>query len=888
MLSRRFLHSSARTTGRLVNASVSVDASLGVAPPPAPLPPLERTFTPTRPARATAAPAVAALKPIRRNQPTPAQAHAPEVPHRPEADGESVLAWRLANRAARRSTGASEQLQREEEELQTAAQLDLFLLRSLSQFSATPPPSSDVGGEAGRARLTSLPELVKQRRETARTVIETAVLEYEPTPSPLRRVRLDGKAGPVQEAVDAADEQDGTVVVAHVLGGKESRVSVCSGFAVGKVGAGEGQMVMTCAHTLDGMEQHLDAAAPGTPSATFVLTSSGHAYTVDSILSSLPGSDLLVLRLSPRPINPSTIPVRRLRSLPVNPYPSPTTSSVSVHRYLNPLSRLRRKLQKLPEREWDEGRVVEYHDSRGRTAETGTYDELGMMWLDATPTPGSSGGPVVCRKTGSVVGVTRGSSHKYGERRSYGFATPAEKIFELFPLPHFKTTAQRQAEREAAAAAAAAAATAAAPKSAGATVSPPPVIFSRFTSSPLPPTIPLPPLPMSTSPYALFTGASNPYAIPQDLRDKLQGKTREPPASFTHPPPSLTLDPAPSPGKTHRTLTDRLALLEGKNEMLLDGMSRQALRIQELEWRLDDLVLKGEGEKREAGLQTEDSEEGEKGKEREGEGAPPAVEPDVYVPLRALFRPPIDDCVEMIPSASHHGRRSFAAAILNAQGSAPEGTAAPAVSRRAGEAGTQLAGAREEALQEDVRRAEEAQAAKEEDTKEEEEKAYEGTSRWAAAAAPHAAHCPGAPHISLETPFETQQALLHRRDLFHRRVCGRLDDLLHPGRAVGPVMEGGEMPTLRGRTGLGAEERESRAEGDNGEVAEEKKTGDGEKERPASTEEAAADETDFVFVSLPSSEDGAVAGEREKDVEAEEKEEEPTVVDGETPLTAIE
>ncbi|GAA5837463.1 hypothetical protein JCM11251_002114 [Rhodosporidiobolus azoricus] len=455
MLSRRLLHSSARSTGRLVNSSISIDPSFGVAPPPAPLPPIERTFTPTRPHPATSS-FEAELKPIRRGgQQALTQARAPEAPHR-AADGEDpTLAWRLQNRAARRSSGASEQLQREDEERQTAASLDLFLLRSLAQFSAAPATEVGVGS---RPRLTSLNELVKQRQEKTRSVIETAVLEYEPTPSPFRRVRLDGKSGPVQEAVDAADEQDGIVVVAHVLGGQESRVSVCSGFAVGKVGKGEGQMVMTCGHTLDGMERHLDAAAPGTPSATFVLTSSGHAYTADSVLSSLPASDLLVLRLSPQPINPSSIPVRRLRSLPVNPYPSPTSSGVSVHRYLNPLSRLRRKLQKLPEREWDQGRVVEYQDSAGRTAETGTYDELGMMWLDATPTPGSSGGPVVCRETGSVVGVTRGSFHKYGERRSYGFATPAEKIFELFPLPHFKTTAQRQAEREAAAAAAAAAA----------------------------------------------------------------------------------------------------------------------------------------------------------------------------------------------------------------------------------------------------------------------------------------------------------------------------------------------------------------------------------------------------------------------------------------------
>lgn len=40
-----------------------------------------------------------------------------------------------------------------------------------------------------------------------------------------------------------------------------------------------------------------------------------------------------------------------------------------------------------------------------------------------------------------------GSTHKYGERQEYGFATPSERIFEMFRLPGFKTTAEREAER---------------------------------------------------------------------------------------------------------------------------------------------------------------------------------------------------------------------------------------------------------------------------------------------------------------------------------------------------------------------------------------------------------------------------------------------------------
>ncbi|GAA5969616.1 hypothetical protein JCM11641_008179 [Rhodosporidiobolus odoratus] len=452
MLSHRYLHSTTRTTARLVGSSLSVAPDFAhTAPPPPPPSPTPRTpFNPSRPPRPPAASGTEALTST--PPASPAQPTAKQPPHRPsgnKADG--VLEWRFENREARRGSGFIEQEAqkvRDEEEVQTGVALDLFLLRTLAQLDA------EVGGEGGGGReLTSLHELVKQRRDNAHRVVEDATLQYEPTPPPARRVRLDGKAGAVETSslsATGAGEQDGIVVVAHVLGGEDTRVSVCSGFAVGKVGETEGQMILTCAHTLDSIERFVTSSppSPSTPSATFVLTSSGHVYTVTSLLSSLPDSDLLLLKLSNSPINPSSIPVRRLRSLPINPYPSPTNTGVSVHRYLNPLSRLSRKLQKLPEREWEEGRIAEYKDSAGRDAKPGTYDELACMWLDATPTPGSSGGPVVCRETGSVVGVTRGSSHKYGERQQYGFATPGERILEMFPIPGFKTTAQRHAERE--------------------------------------------------------------------------------------------------------------------------------------------------------------------------------------------------------------------------------------------------------------------------------------------------------------------------------------------------------------------------------------------------------------------------------------------------------
>lgn len=56
--------------------------------------------------------------------------------------------------------------------------------------------------------------------------------------------------------------------------------------------------------------------------------------------------------------------------------------------------------------------------------------------IDILPTPGSSGGPLVST-AGSVTALIRGSRMAFGDVRSVGFATPAEKLFEMFQLPGF-------------------------------------------------------------------------------------------------------------------------------------------------------------------------------------------------------------------------------------------------------------------------------------------------------------------------------------------------------------------------------------------------------------------------------------------------------------------
>ncbi|GAA5899747.1 hypothetical protein JCM8208_004553 [Rhodotorula glutinis] len=426
----RLLHTTARTHARLLNPSTSISPDHGRAaapPPPAPV-----------------------WKPSSARAPRPPPAPTHKGPLRPDTEAQALLARLgssspppppapLRQPAPRAPAPVAAQ---SADELERAATLDTFLLRTLAQLS-----ERGGGGRAGAG--VDLHTLLRQHREREGTVLSDATLSYEPTPGPSRRVRLDGRAGSAHgEASGGVVEQDGTVVVAHVLGGKEPRVSVCSGFALGQSAGGEGQLILTAAHTLESLQKSLNLSDPLVPSATFVLASSGHVWTCSSLASSSSSADVLLLRLSPSPINASSsTPTPPLRTLPVNPYPPPPSSQVALHTYINPLSRLRRKLAREPERAWTRGRIAEYKDAMGRTAEVGTYDELAAMWLDCHPTEGSSGGPVVDCESGSVVGVTRGSTHAHGERGAYGFATPAERIFELFRLPGFKTTAEREADK---------------------------------------------------------------------------------------------------------------------------------------------------------------------------------------------------------------------------------------------------------------------------------------------------------------------------------------------------------------------------------------------------------------------------------------------------------
>lgn len=122
---------------------------------------------------------------------------------------------------------------------------------------------------------------------------------------------------------------------------------------------------------------------PTSRSATLIFSASGHTYYATSVLSSLPMSDLVLFSVSPAPDESKTRP-RRIRTLPVNPYPASveavarvplasfpglagTTGSMrngsprietSAPPELSPVSR-----------EWVQGSVLGYRDRAGREAQ---------------------------------------------------------------------------------------------------------------------------------------------------------------------------------------------------------------------------------------------------------------------------------------------------------------------------------------------------------------------------------------------------------------------------------------------------------------------------------------------------------------------------------------
>lgn len=119
-------------------------------------------------------------------------------------------------------------------------------------------------------------------------------------------------------------------------------------------------------------------AAP--PSTTIVLSTEGLVWTTQSVSTALPSSDMIIFQLSDTPVrSPAsqnispTGRVPRLTSLPVNPYPTPVGSPVSVFSFRNPVQWAASTTtgpagRSLPKHAWTQGTVTEYRDPIGKEA----------------------------------------------------------------------------------------------------------------------------------------------------------------------------------------------------------------------------------------------------------------------------------------------------------------------------------------------------------------------------------------------------------------------------------------------------------------------------------------------------------------------------------------
>lgn len=221
-----------------------------------------------------------------------------------------------------------------------------------------------------------------------------------------------------KNTTDKSDLARGIVTVAHVLPAKD-QVILASGFAIL-----DGGLIVTCAHTFYQAARHLSSSQPDHQSQSLIITHEGEVIRVASVESHLSISDLALLRLQQG---------RTITSLPVDPYPAPISTLLLSYEFVNAsLSSI-----SLPQisYSWKPAEVLFYKDRCGQETAPGTYDELSSMVYSHPPTNGSSGGPIVHKDTGSVVGIVRGSEMPFSNRKLVGFAIPSESLFEAFKLP---------------------------------------------------------------------------------------------------------------------------------------------------------------------------------------------------------------------------------------------------------------------------------------------------------------------------------------------------------------------------------------------------------------------------------------------------------------------
>lgn len=266
-------------------------------------------------------------------------------------------------------------------------------------------------------------------------------LPYESAPSQARKVSIPQRSSATNTPPEMADD-DGVLLLAYVDDvtaprGKEN-ISVCTGFAVegGQQLAdfnqdeASGHLVISVAHTLRGA---LSSKASSSPSATgtdrsaaIAITRGGDVYPVQTLLSSLPSSDLVLLKIAKEPLPVAqegshaathATSVKSIKTLPISPYPSATNSHLLVSSFwgfeddsscsLPPFSfssaesqpprltvqrnnvpsspegrdaeTVRKEGDAMSQSRWGEVRLVEYKDAAGSEARQGTYDSLETM-----------------------------------------------------------------------------------------------------------------------------------------------------------------------------------------------------------------------------------------------------------------------------------------------------------------------------------------------------------------------------------------------------------------------------------------------------------------------------------------------------------------------------
>ncbi|CAO1633405.1 unnamed protein product [Jaminaea pallidilutea] len=306
----------------------------------------------------------------------------------------------------------------------------------------------------GGSGLIRLGELYDQRSGR----ILPIELPYESTPGEDRKVPLPkpwpNSTNPANADVNASTpaemtDDDGILLLAYVgdvtAPRGEEKISVCTGFAVEggselaqvEQGEADGHLVVSVAHTLRSAFSQARRSSPDEDcSAAVAITRKGEVYPVETLVSSLSTSDLVLLRIPKQPLpieNSSAAPssssassasssqqeqqqqerqMQSVKTLPISPYPSPAGSHLLVSSFwgfeddsscaLPPFSfspstsslsllpqtshpdgrspeQVRREGDAMSQSRWGEVRLIEYRDSSGSEAQTGTYDSLETM-----------------------------------------------------------------------------------------------------------------------------------------------------------------------------------------------------------------------------------------------------------------------------------------------------------------------------------------------------------------------------------------------------------------------------------------------------------------------------------------------------------------------------